>query len=71
MQGENNHQFGLKGAKNSSWISDERISYYGYKLIRKLDHPFKNSDGSLKTFVIDSYTFEPKYNNIKVKFIEW
>ena len=32
---------------------------------------FKNSDGSLKTFVIDSYTFEPKYNNIKVKFIEW
>ena len=45
MQGENNHQFGLKGAKNSSWISDERISYYGYKLIRKLDHPFKNSDG--------------------------
>ena len=45
FSGEGNHQFGLKGAKNSSWISDEKISYYGYKLIRKLDHPFKNSDG--------------------------
>lgn len=44
MCGEGNHQYGLKGDKNSSWKSDERISYYGYKLIRCLDHPFKNSD---------------------------
>lgn len=44
MRGEGNHQYGLKGDKNASWKSDERISHYGYKLIRCLDHPFRNSD---------------------------
>lgn len=44
MSGEKNHQFGLKGSLNSSWKSDERISTYGYKLIRCLNHPFRNSD---------------------------
>lgn len=44
MAGENNHQFGLKGNLNSSWKSDEKISTYGYKLIRCLEHPFRNSD---------------------------
>lgn len=43
-KGEGNHQYGLKGSKNGSWKSDERISYYGYRLIRQLDHPFKNCD---------------------------
>ena len=42
--GNGNHQHGLKGKNNASWKSDERISFYGYKLIRKLDHPFKNCD---------------------------
>lgn len=42
--GEGNHQYGLKGDKNASWKSDEKISHYGYRLIRKLDHPFKNCD---------------------------
>lgn len=45
MMGENNCQYGLKGSKNSSWKSDERISSYGYKMIRCLEHPFANSDG--------------------------
>lgn len=44
MSGENNHQYGLKGNLNPTWKSDERISYYGYRLIRKLEHPFKNED---------------------------
>ena len=44
MKGEGNHQYGLKGKLNASWKSDEKISYYGYRLIRVLDHPFKNSD---------------------------
>ena len=44
MSGDKNHQFGLKGSLNSSWKSDEKISFYGYRLIRVLDHPFKNSD---------------------------
>ena len=42
--GENNHQYGLKGSANASWRSGEHISSYGYKLIRVLDHPFRNSD---------------------------
>ena len=44
MLGEGNHQYGLKGSLNASWRSDERISTYGYKMIRCLDHPLKNSD---------------------------
>lgn len=43
-KGEGNHQYGLKGNKNASWKSDEKISAYGYRLIRKFDHPFANSD---------------------------
>jgi hypothetical protein len=42
MKGEGNHQYGLKGELNASWKSDERISHYGYRLIRVLDHPFRN-----------------------------
>ena len=49
--GENNHQYGVKGSKNASWKSDERISPYGYRLIRSIDHPFKN---------IDEFVFEHK-----------
>ena len=43
-KGEGNHQYGLKGSLNSSWKSDEKISSYGYRLIRVLDHPFRNCD---------------------------
>lgn len=41
MSGEGNHQYGLKGSKNPTWKSDEKISRYGYRMIRKLDHPFR------------------------------
>ena len=44
MAGENNHQFGIKGSKNASWVSDEKISSNRYKLVRRLDHPFRNQD---------------------------
>lgn len=44
MAGENNHQYGLKGDKNSSWKSDIKISNYGYRMIRVPDHPFRNVD---------------------------
>ena len=57
MKGEGNHQYGLKGDKNPTWKSDERISYYGYKLIRKLDHPFKNCDD----FVFEHRLIAEKY----------
>lgn len=42
--GEGNHQWGLKGRLNASWKSDEKITIYGYKKIRVLDHPFKDCD---------------------------
>lgn len=44
MKGEKNHQYGLKGAKNSSWKSDKKITSYGYVKIRVLDHPFRDAD---------------------------
>ena len=43
MAGEKNHQYGLKGDKNASWKSDSYIRL-GYKKIRVLDHPFRDSD---------------------------
>lgn len=43
--GENNHQYGLKGSKNSSWKSDRKVSQYGYIMVRCLDHPFREKDG--------------------------
>lgn len=57
MKGENNHQYGLKGDKNSSWKSDTKISYYGYRLVRMLEHPFKNSDD----FVFEHRLVAEKY----------
>ena len=45
MRGENNHQYGLKGYLNASWKSDFKISNYGYKMQRVLDHPFANCNG--------------------------
>lgn len=68
MLGSNNHQYGLKGQLNSSWKSNERISYYGYKLIRNLDHPYANSDG----FVFEHRLIAEKFllndkNSINIK----
>ena len=66
MIGEGNHQFGLKGDLNASWKTNEKISYYGYKLIRVLDHPFKNSDG----FVFEHRLIAEKYLLTENNFIE-
>lgn len=67
FSGANNHQYGLKGDKNSSWKSNERVSSYGYRLIRDLDHPFKNSDD----FVFEHRLLADKYlltdeNNVEI-----
>lgn len=45
FRGENNHQYGLKGELNSTFISDIKISSYGYVLIRNIVHPLAMSDG--------------------------
>lgn len=57
MKGDKNHQFGLLGKSNASWKSDEKISVYGYRLIRMLEHPFKNCDG----FVFEHRLMAEKY----------
>lgn len=57
MVGQNNHQYNLKGKDKSSWKSDIRISTYGYRLVRSLDHPFKNSSG----FVFEHRLIAEKY----------
>lgn len=67
MSGEGNHQYGLKGELNASWKSDERISVYGYKLIRNLYHPFKNGDGFVfeHRLVVEKYMLIPE-NSIEI-----
>lgn len=57
MQGARNHQFGLTGSKNATWKSDEKISNYGYKMIRIPNHPFCNIDG----FVFEHRLVAEKY----------
>lgn len=45
FSGEGNHQFGLKEDLNSSFKSFKRISNYGYVLIHKKNHPFRDKNG--------------------------
>lgn len=42
MKGDKNHQYGLRGSKNPTWKSDRKLSRYGYRQVRCLDHPFKD-----------------------------
>lgn len=44
MMGRGNHQYGIKGRKNSSWKSDQKISKFGYRMVRRADHPFRGYD---------------------------
>lgn len=55
--GSGNHQYGIKGQSNASWKADSRISVYGYRLVRCLEHPFKNCDD----FVFEHRLIAEKY----------
>ena len=57
FRGKNNHQYGLKGDLNKSFKSNEKITNYGYKKIRCLEHPFKDVDG----FVFEHRLVAEKY----------
>lgn len=57
MSGENNHQYGVKGKLNSSWISDIRISSHGYRKIRCENHPLRDCDD----FVLEHRLVAEKY----------
>lgn len=39
MSGEGNHQYGLKGDLNSSFVGEKRINQYGYVMIYLPNHP--------------------------------
>lgn len=47
MIGEGNHQYGLKGYKNSSWKSNEYITSNGYRKIYKPNHPLSDKYGRI------------------------
>jgi hypothetical protein len=47
MLGENNHQYGVKGNKNSSWRNDNRITSNEYLKIYKPNHPLSDRDGRI------------------------
>lgn len=57
MIGNKNHQYGLKGNKNPTWKTDEKVTNYGYKKIRKLEHPFRDSSN----FVFEHRLVAEKY----------
>lgn len=46
MKGEGNHQYGIRGENNASWIGETRKrSCYGYVMVRVKDHPFADKQG--------------------------
>ncbi len=45
MNGEQNHQYGLKGELNPTFKNKDRITVYGYKDVLNWDHPYHNSVG--------------------------
>lgn len=73
MVGEQNHQFGLKGALNSSHIGEKRINQYGYVMLYLPNHPKADENGRYREhrFVIEqSKNYSEEYfdsiNNQKV-----
>lgn len=45
MSGEGNHQFGLKGELNASFIGEEKLNQYGYVMLYIPNHPKADKDG--------------------------
>lgn len=67
MTGEGNHQYGLKGRLNPTWKSDERITEYGYRVIRCLHHPFRTKYDFVfeHRLVAEKYLLD-EFNSIEV-----
>ena len=57
MKGEKNHQFGLRGSKNASFVSDYRLNRLGYYITRCENHPFCSKQG----FVLEHRLVAEKY----------
>lgn len=45
MSGENNHQYGLKGHLNASFIGEDKINQYGYNMKYLPNHPLADKHG--------------------------
>jgi hypothetical protein len=60
--GANNPNYNNRGSKNPIWKSDEKISTYGYKMIRLPDHPFANCDGFVfeHRYIAEQYLLTPE-----------
>lgn len=65
FKGENNHQYGLKGPKNSSFKNTKIKTNYGYYAIYSPNHPFKDSGNRVKEhrLVVEAHysLFDIKY----------
>lgn len=56
--GKNNHQYGLKGHLNSSFINNKTITNYGYVKIYLPNHPYSDKYGRFweHRYVIEQYS---------------
>lgn len=59
FKGENNHQFGLKGDKNSSHKGDRITNQYGYVMLYVPNHPYADSNGRYREH---RYVVEQNFN---------
>jgi len=64
--GEQNHQWGLRGPLNSSFISETRVTNYGYVADYCPNHPFKRGDDGRvlrHRLVVEEHSdlFDPSY----------
>jgi len=48
MSGKNNHQFGLKGSSNASFIGAKKLNQYGYVMLYLPNHPKSDNCGRYK-----------------------
>ena len=48
MKGKNNHQYGLKGPLNASFVKEKTIDCFGYVYVYAPNHPFANKDGRIR-----------------------
>ena len=72
MKGSGNHQYGLKGNKNSSWKTDRKLSRYRYIQVRCLDHPFQDKQGWVfeHRIIAEKYLLTPE-NSVEIEGIRY
>lgn len=56
--GSGNHQYGLKGKRNSSWKGGRKLTRYGYWTVQCIGHPFAVKPGE---YVLEHRLVAEKY----------